>query len=200
MIVQTSPRKKHWLRLGLAALAAVIVVAVFGLEALHRRTWHHYVWFGVHAHILRESADIGIPGISNMYGATATNYTPMPILMRGCKGPSDVTPYYEITYRYQVEKWESASGTWSKIMAMLPKCPDEELVTKTLLPGETMQIVEWEATGARDGLHKGDLARFSIFTSFNESDGGGKQLLIISPAFVIEDEKLESGIPFRVRH
>jgi hypothetical protein len=120
--------------------------------------------------------------------------------MHGCKGPSDVTPFYEITYRYQVEKWESASGTGSKVMGISPECPGEELVGKAFGPGETMEIVESEATGARDGLHKGDLVRFTIFTSFNEGDGSLKQRLITSPAFIIEDEKLESEIPYRVRH
>lgn len=199
-MVQTSRQKKYWLRLGLVAAAAVVVFAVIGIEALHHRTWHHYVWFGIHTHVLRERVDIAIPGVSNMYAVTATNYTPLPIRMHGCKGPSDVTPFCEITYRYQVEKWESASGTWNKIMAIPPECPGEELVTKAFGPGETMEIVESEATGARDGLHKGDLVRFTVFTSFNESDDSLKQRLITSPAFIIEDEKLESDIPYRVRH
>ncbi|MGH9870916.1 MAG: hypothetical protein ACRD9S_00345 [Pyrinomonadaceae bacterium] len=198
-MAQISRQKRYWLRFGLMAAAAV-VFAVIGIEALHHRTWHHYFWFGIHTHILRESVDIAIPGVSNMYAVTATNYTPLPILMHACKGPSDVSPFYEITYRYQVEKWESASGTWSKIMAIPPECPDEDLVTKAFGPGETMEIVEMEATGARDGLHNGDLVRFTVFTSFNDSDDDWKQRPIISPAFIIEDEKLESEIPFRVRH
>ena len=198
-MVQSLRQKKYWFRFGLVAAAAV-VFAVIGIEALHHRTWHHYFSFGIHTHLLRESVDIAIPGVSNMYSVTATNYRPLPILMHGCKGPSDVSPFYEITYRYQVEKWESASGKWSKIMAIPPECPDEDLVTKTFGPGETMEIVESEATGAQDGLHKGDLVRFTIFTSFNESDDGWKQRLIISPAFIIEDERLESEIPYRVRH
>lgn len=200
MIVQTSRRKKYWLGLILAAAAAVAVFAVIGIENLHHRTGHHYFWCGVHTHILKESVDIAIPGVRNMYAVTATNYTPSRILMHGCKGPSDVSPFYEITYRYQVEKWEAASGTWSKIMAIPPECPSEDLVTKAFRPGETMEIVESEATGARDGLHRGDLVRFTVFTSFNESDDGWKQRSIISPAFIIEDEKLESEIPYRVRH
>lgn len=198
-MVQISHQKRYWLRFGLIAAAAV-VFAVIGIEALHHKTWHHYFSYGIHTHLLRESVDIGIPGVSNDYAVTATNYTPLPILMRGCKGPSDVSPFYEITYRYQVEKWESTSGTWGKIMAIPPECPEEDLVNKTLRPGETMEIVEPEATGARDGLHKGDLARFTIFASFNDSDAGSKQRLIISPVFVIEDERVESGIPYRVRH
>ena len=192
-------RKKYWLRFGLMAATAV-VLAVMGIEGVHHRTWNDYFSFGIHAHLLRESVDIAIPGVSNSYAVTATNYTPLPIVMYGCKGPSDTSPFYEIMYRYQVEKWESASGTWSKIMAIPPECPDEDLVTKTLRPGETMEIVGPEATGARDGLHKGDLARFTVFTSFNDGDAGSKQRLIISPVFVIEDEKLESEIPYRVRH
>jgi hypothetical protein len=200
MIVPTSHRKKHWLRLSLAVSAVVLVVAVVGIESLHFRTWHHPVWFGVHTHILRESADIGIPGISNDYAVTASNCTLFPIQMRGCKEPRDTSPYYEILYRYQVEKWEPASGTWAQIMVVPPSCPSEELVTTTLRPGNTMQVVEWEATGARDGFHKGDLARFSVFTSFNDGDDVPGQRLITSPAFIIEDEKLESDIPYRVRH
>jgi len=180
--------------------AAAVVFAVIGIEAFHHRTWHHYFSFGIHTHLLRESVDIAIPGVSNDYAVTATNYTPLPILMQGCKGPSDVSPFYEITYRYQVEKWESASGTWIKIMAIPPECPEEDLVTKVFGPGETMEVVEPEATGARDGLHKGDLVRFTVFASFNDRDDDWNQRPIISPTFIIEDEKLESEIPFRVRH
>jgi hypothetical protein len=200
MMVQTSRQKKYWPHPGLLAAAAVVLFAVIGIEALHYRTWHHYVGFGIHTHILKESVDIAIPGVSNMYAVTATNYTPLPILMHGCKGPSDVSPFYEVLYRYQVEKWESSTATWTKIMAVTPGCPNEELVTTTLLPGKTMQIVEPEATGARDGLHKGDLVRFTVFTSFNESDDGSKQQLITSPTFFIEDEKRESEVPYRVSH
>ena len=144
--------------------------------------------------------DIAIPGVANMYKMTATNYTPAPILMHGCKGPSDISPFYEITYRYQVEKWESASGTWKKIMAIPPECPGADLVTKAIATGETMEIVALEATGARDGLHKGDLVRFTVFTSFNESDDGRSQRLITSPTFIIEDEKLEPDVPYRIAH
>ena len=196
---QISRQKRYWLRFGLMAAAAV-VLAVTGIEVLHHRTWHHYFSFGIHTHLLRESVDIAIPGVSKDYAVTATNYTPLPILMHGCKGPSDISPFYEVTYRYQVEKWESASGTWIKIMAIPPACPEEDLVTKAFGLGETMEIVESEATGARDGLHKGDLVRFTVFTSFNDSDDDRKQRPIISPSFIIEDEKLESEIPFRVRH
>ena len=64
-----------------------------------------------------------------------------------------------------------------------------------------MEIVESEATGgSKDGLHKGDLVRFTVFTSFNETDDGQKQRLISSPAFIVEDERIESEIPYRVRH
>jgi len=200
MSVRGSSEKRYWFRLGLAASAVIVVLVALGIEASHFRTWHHFVWFGVHTHILKESADIGIPGISNDYAATASNYTPFPIQLRGCKGPRDTSPYFEIIYRYQVEKWESATGTWTKIMVVPPSCPNEDLVTTTLRPGKTMQIVEWEATGARDGLHKGDLARFSVFTSFNENEGGPGQRSITSPAFTIEDERLKSDIPYRVHH
>jgi hypothetical protein len=85
-------------------------------------------------------------------------------------------------------------------MAIPPECPDEGLVTKVFGPGETMEVVEPEATGARDGLHKGDLVRFTVFASFNDRDDDWNQRPIISPTFTIEDEKLESEIPFRVRH
>ena len=85
-------------------------------------------------------------------------------------------------------------------MAMTPECPGDALVTQALLPGETMEIVEPEATGAQDGLHKGDLVRFTVFTSFNESDDGWSQRVITSPTFIIEDEKLEPDVPYRVAH
>jgi hypothetical protein len=143
--------------------------------------------------------DIGIPGISNDYAATVSNFTPFPIQMRGCKGPSDTSPYYEIVYRYQVEKWQPATGTWAKIMAVPPSCPNEDLVTTTLGPGKTMQIVEWEATGARDGLEKGNMVRFSVFAAFNDANDAPMQRNIVSPPFLIEDHPLSSN-SYRIRH
>ncbi len=83
---------------------------------------------------------------------------------------------------------------------MPPRCSTEDIVTSTLRPGETMQILGWDAVGATDGFHKGDLARFLVFTSFNESDGWPGQRVLTSPDFIIEDEKLESDIPYRIRH
>ena len=196
----SSSPKRHWLRIGLATSTLMIVVFLLTVQISHFRAWHHLVWLGVHAHILRESLDIGIPGVNNMYAVTASNFTPFPIHMSGCKGPKDTSPYYEITYRFQLEKRESTTGRWTTIMEVPPGCPVQNLLTTTLRPGTTMEVVGWDATGARDGFHKGDLARFSVLTSFNESEGDPRQRVITSPAFIIEDEKLESDIPFRVRH
>lgn len=132
--------------------AVVAVFAVMGIEILHHRTWHHYFGFGIHTHVLKEEIDIAIPGVRNMYAVTAANYTASPILMRGCKGPSDVSPFYEITYRYQVEKREPASATWSKIMAIPPECPGADLVSKTFLPGETMEEWNWKRLALEMGF------------------------------------------------
>src|SRR4029079_16367074 len=121
MMAKTSRQKKYWLPLTLMTAAALVVLVIIGIEVIHHETGDQYFGFGIHTHVLRESVDIGIPGVTNMYSVTATNYTRLAILMHGCKGPSDVSPYYEITYRYQVEKWEPASSSWSKIMAMAPE-------------------------------------------------------------------------------
>jgi hypothetical protein len=75
-------------------------VAIVAIEGLHRFRFGNFVSYGMDVHVLRQSESIGIPGIGSVYGAEMFNYTFHPIQTSGCQVPNDVSPGYQIIYRY----------------------------------------------------------------------------------------------------
>ena len=189
--------RRTWRRL-LLVLSALIIIVVAVVETSHFLRWRHFVWFGLHAHVLRQSAEIGIPGINTQHAVFVTNYSPFQTALTGCKGPSDISPYYEIVYRFEVDRWDTPTRTWRHIVSVPPSCPSDDLTIVMLRPWETIQMHGWDAIGATDGFEKGDEGRIVVFTSFNETDND-RQRRIVSPSFLIEDHYEKAGISYRLK-
>ena len=179
----------------------LLALAIIVIEVRHRLKFGNFVSYGMDVHVLRQSANSGIPGIGTDYAVELHNYTFSPITLKGCQGPKDTSPYYEIIYRYQVERLDPVNGNWVEI-AGIPagQCPIEKLVSNEISPGQSLLAVDWEATAAREGFHKGDWARFRIYTSFNSEEGASDQTVVASPAFRIEEEVTNGSTNYRVKH
>jgi hypothetical protein len=179
--------------------ALIILVLVGWIEVSHRINYGHFVSYGIHIDTISRRVDIGIPGIERDYAAEAFNFTFMPLVLRGCQVPTDLSPFEEVVYRYQVQRFDPQSGAWAKVIGVDPfGC--EPLVTTRIWPGQRIRMVGWEATGARRGLQKGDAARFVLFTAFNKSDDATDQRALSSPAFTIEDHVADPSVSYRVKH
>lgn len=180
-------------------IGLIILLLVVWVEVSHRINYGHFVLYGIHVDVVSQRADIGIPGIERMYAAEAFNYTFLPFSLQGCQVPTDVSPFEEVVYRYQVQRFDPDSGAWVKVIGVDPfDC--EPLVTTRAWPGQSIRTVDWEATGARKGLQKGDAARFVVFTAFNKVDEAADQRTLSSPSFMIEDQVADPSVSYRVKH
>ncbi|HEX5703770.1 MAG TPA: hypothetical protein VFX97_11265 [Pyrinomonadaceae bacterium] len=188
---------RRWLAVPLIAL----VVFISAFELWHRSTAGHFVAYGAHTHLLRDPANIGIPGINSMYAVDVFNYGLLPISLKGCKQGSDISPYYEIVYRYQLERWDPSAADWKQIISLKASdCPKEALVSSTLWPGQSVRIVDWEATAATDGLRVGDNARFVAHALFDTDDNSAGQKTFISQPFPIDEEPTDRSTQYRIKH
>lgn len=180
-------------------IGLIILLLVVWVEVSHRINYGHFVLYGVHVDVVSQRADIGIPGIERMYSAEAFNYTFLPFALQGCRVPKDVSPFEVVDYRYQVQRFDPEYGVWVKVVGYDPfDC--EPLVTTRIWPGQSIRTVDWEATGARNGIQKGDTARFVVFTAFNKVDDAPDQRILSSPSFIIEDHVADPSVSYRVKH
>jgi len=180
-------------------IGLIILLLVVWVEVSHRINYGHFVSYGIHIHAVSRRADIGIPGIERMYAAEAFNYTLLPLALQGCQVPTDISPYETVDYRYQVQRFDPESSAWVKVIGV-DQFDCEPLVTTRIWPGQKLRTVDWEATGAREGLQKGDTARFVVFTAFNKADDAVDQRTLLSPSFMIEDQVADPSVSYRVKH
>ena len=138
-----------------------------------------------------ENVDLGIPGISKVYGASITNYGLLPVRVTRCNFVSDTgTPGVSIAYA--IQKWDDKTKGWRQVLGASRYCG--ELRAAWLWPGQSLSIGE-EATAARDDMNIGDRVRFVIFTA----DPGDYSSSKATEEFTV-DEHSTSDVDFRIRH
>ena len=179
-------RKAH-LILPLLIVVMIVCVPVGLVEWNHHRTYGHFVSYGLHLDPVNRDAYIGIPGQTKMYSATLSNYS-----LRS------VTCNDSTRHQIRGKTVVDASGEWFCRPVPLSMI-NTQLVSRTLAPGASVEIMNGEATGARDAFRQGDLARFVVFTKLDKS--GDWTTAIASVPFVIEDNVVrDDATPFRVKH
>jgi hypothetical protein len=184
-------------RLGAALLllAAVLVSVVGVVEAHHRMTFGHFVPLTLHADYSVAHADIGIPGISKLYGAHLTNFGIVPRRIERCEFVTDDMAA-GVSIGYRLQQWDAASRHWHTVLetssAYCRPYPlgiiKARLTSKLLWPGQTLSTSE-EATGARDGF-KGQTMRFAVV-------GNGREFATAS--FVIDEQVQRPDVNYRAR-
>jgi hypothetical protein len=159
----------------------------------------------LHAEYTVETADIGIPGITKMYDAQLANNGRAPVRIEICAFVDDAGGRGDAP-AFSVQKYEVKNANWETIVdaSDARACHPyplgwvtAQLKTRWLWPGQSVFMGE-EATAAR-GFHKGDSARFVLYTSFNNSSKHAKRG-IPTPAFVIDEEADDGAAGLRVRH
>jgi len=152
-----------------------------------------------------EKADIGIPGITKMYDARLVNVSRRAVRIEVCAFVDDASAPGEAV-AFAVQRYDSKNSAWITIVdasdaTMCHPYPlgwmTAELKQKWLWPMRWVSMGE-EATAAR-GFHKGDSARFVLFTSFRRSNKNPPQA-IPTPAFVIDEEAGSGAEGLRIRH
>ena len=199
--------KASLLRRTLLAFAAALCVLVGYFEFEHRYNYGHFFSYGLHVDAISEYANIGIPGQTHMYRARLFNFTLLPMSFTACDYVTDAMGR-GTEYPYAVQRWDAASNSWQTIVEVsgegfchpVPLSTIEtNLVSKRLWPGMSVEVMEGEATGAREPFQQGDLARFVVFRRLEkEADW---RYAIPSVPFSIEDRVIrgEDG-SFRVKH
>jgi hypothetical protein len=189
------------------ALVAAICVLVGYSEFEHRYNYGHFFSYGLHVDAISEYGHIGIPGQTHMYRARLSNFTLLPVSFTACDYVTDaMMPGTE--YPYAVQRWDASSNSWQTIVGVsgegfchpMPlSTVKTNLVSKWLWPGMSAEVMEGEATGAREPFQKGDRARFMVFRRLDK--GADWRYAVQSAPFYIEDQVIrgEDGA-YRVRH
>ena len=189
------------------AIIVTMCVSVSAFEWNHYRTYGHFVSYGLHVDPLNEDAYIGIPGQTKMYWARLSNYSVWPVTLPACDYVTDaLSP--GTGYPYAVQRFDTSSNTWHTVTDASGEwfCRpyplgrvETHLVSKTLAPGAAIDVMEGEATGARDPFRQGDMARFVVFTKLDKS--GDWKTAVASVPFRIEDNVIrDEANPTRVKH
>ena len=198
---------KTFLRKLSIALIVLFCFLLISVELIHRYNYGHFVSYGLHVDALSRDAYIGIPGQTKMYSAEITNYSLLPVKLSGCDYVTDAFGQ-GTKFSYALQKWDNSSNIWQTIDDVseegfchpVPLSTIEtHLVSKWLLPGAGMNIMEGEATGARIPFQKGDMARFVIFPRIE--NGVDWQSAIPSVPFYIQDDVIRNeNDSFRIQH
>src|SRR5690349_17999628 len=142
-----------------------------------------------------------------MYYAQLSNYSLWPVTLPACHYLTDA---FEkgMEFPHAVQRWERSSKSWKTIVDMsgdgfCQPAPlstiEDHLVNRRIWPFSRVEVMDGEATGAREPFRKGDLARFVVFRKLNKS--GDWQSAVPSVPFQIVDDVLrDENSSFRVKH
>ena len=199
--------KVSLLRRLLLALGAILCLLVSYFEFAHRYNYGHFFSYGLHVDAVSEEAYIGIPGQTKMYKAQLSNFSLLPVNLNACDYVTDAFGH-GTEYPYAVQRWGDSSNSWQTIVEVsgegfchpMPLSTIEtNLVTKRLWPAMSVEVMEGEATGAREPFRKGDMARFVVFKSVDKKVNW--QDAVPSVPFYIEDDVVrDENDSFRVKH
>jgi hypothetical protein len=199
-------KKSKWKLILVITMVLTILIAYF--EFAHYYNYGHLFSYGLHIDVLRLESNIGIPGQKNMYRAELSNFTLSPRKLAACDYVTDVAEFTGADYPYAVQRWDTSSNNWQTIVGEDPEkfCypvplgrSQTQIVSRLLWPGMSVDVMGWEATGARVPFQKGDMARFVIFTRTDKDKAW--QTAIPSRPFYIEDDVIrQQGDSFRVQH
>ena len=193
--------RKLWL------LAASLLVAfVGGVELVHRYNYGRFVRYGLHVDVTARDADIGIPGITKMYSARLSNFGLLPVKLDACYYLTDAFSS-GTAYPYVVQRWDAATRSWQTVAdtrgddfckpAPLSRI-NAEPAQRLLLPGDSVEVMEGEATAAQEPFRRGDLARFAVFRN-NRRDVGVSEAVASEPFEILEQVEGEK-VNYRVAH
>lgn len=175
------------------------------IELIHRRDFGHFVTYGLHIDVVIYAADIGIPGQTKMYQAKLRNFTLFPVRLDSCSFLTD-TLNSATDYPYCVQRWEAGQAAWETIAEPSGDefCSDtlgrgsSHIDTSVIWPGMSVDVMDGEATGARDPFSKGDSARFVVFRQIGQRVDWGTA--IASEPFQIQDQVIRDSENYRVAH
>ena len=190
----------------LLAIVLTVVAFISYIQFGHRHDFGHFGPYGLHVDVLSEDVSIGIPGQKKMYKAVLSNFSFLPASLAACDYVTDAFGH-GTEYPYAVQRWDNASSSWQTIVEVngegfcqpMPLSTIETtLKSKLLWPCMYVEVMEGEATGAREPFQKGDQARFVVFRTV--SMNADWQNAIASKSFVIEDDVVRDNGQFRVKH
>jgi hypothetical protein len=180
----------------LLGFALIVVIVFVAIVAKQRGTQ------GLKAEIVATNSDIGIPGITKMYGAKLTNRGLLPVRVTRCNFIDDaMAPGTMVAYA--VQRWDEGKKRWQVISenGRSSFCKPYPLgILKAhleggwLWPGQSLSTNE-EASAASDAFRIGDHARFVVFPRDAGDYGSG-----IATADFIIDEHPGTNINLRISH
>ncbi len=189
--------RRRWL---VAIFLALVLIYAIVAYRISTRKGHAGI---LHAEIIVSKTDSGIPGITKTYEGRIRNLGPFPVLVTRCNFITDAFAH-ETMVAYAVQRWNASSASWITVVALNQSefCKpyplgiiQGQLTSAPLWPTRSLLTGD-EATAARDVLHKGDTARFVLFTG----EPGDFASSVATPSFKIDEERTGPDFPVRIRH
>jgi hypothetical protein len=188
------------MRLGLVVLATTIVIVPLIIIARAGTDYSR-----LEARYTSSKSETGIPGLWTWYEAHLVNGGRLPVRIQTCNfiddtGSKGRVPAYSVQrFDPQTQRWTTVAGA-SDVRSCRPYplgWIKTELKMSWLWPNHKISTGE-EITAAR-GFHKGESARFVIYSGFHSS-GKGASTAFATSAFTIDEEIEDDPSKFRVKH
>jgi hypothetical protein len=134
-----------------------------------------------------------------MYSVVVHNFTLLPrqveCLLEGNDVIAPGAPRWIPIYREDVQRRDKGRSRWFTVRAMNFKEPlPFKKDVMTLLPGSSIETSE-TAYGVMDVLNHGDSVRIVIHQALYHEESA-----FASPSFEITDDRVDEGVPYRIRH
>ena len=178
-------------------------VSLFGLACVFVRASTDYSKIAAHYTFVKD--ETGIPGLFTWYEAHLVNHGMLPVRIQVCNFVDDTNSRGSMP-AYSVQRFDRQTGSWQTVadasdVRFCRPYPlgwvETQVRTIWLLPHHELSTGE-EITAAR-GFHKGDLARFVVYSAYHDSKQNMSSAFA-TPAFTIDEEIADASSKFRVKH
>lgn len=184
---------------------AIAVAAVFlvGVSVIFFRGSTDYSRVSAHFTLTRD--DTGIPGLSTWYEAHLVNRGRFPVRIQICDFVDDTGSRGSMP-AYSVQRFDKQTRGWQTVAdaSDVRSCHPYPLGwirarmrTIWLLSNQELST-GGEITAAR-GFHKGDTARFVVYSGYRDSNRNVSRAFATS-AFTIDEEIADAPSKFRIKH
>jgi hypothetical protein len=182
---------------------ALVAVFLLGLIVVFFRASTDYS--GVAAHFTFAKGDTGIPGLFTWYEAHLVNHGVFPVRIQVCDFVDDTSSRGSMP-AYSVQRFDKQAGSWQTIAdaSDVRSCRpyplgwiETRVRTIWLLPHHELSTGE-EITAAR-GFHKGDSARFVVYSAYHDPSRNVSSAFATTP-FTIDEEITDDPSKFLVKH
>jgi hypothetical protein len=183
------PKVLRWL-LPISLLAGLLFILF--VEKRHNARFSHFASYGYHIDTMRWHGDLGIPGVSSSYCFAFSNFTFSPIVFETVQLPGGILGTGILSH-HRIDRWDEPTSEWLPVedpASTTDLAFSHPNASFTTWPGQTDYPIGCIVLPAIKGVHKGDIMRVAVFTSFAKPEGSRGQKVFYSPVIEIAEERI----------